>query len=597
MARQPQGGVPASLRQALGEVMRLQQAGQKDRAWAGAQRLVQRAPSVPDIVHLAALVAATSQRLEQARYYAERACGLDPARPEYRNTLGNVLSSLALYEQAAAELERAVELGPRLVEARVGLGQVYQKLRRREEAEATLREARELAPDRPEASINLALLLIDVAKTGDAIEVLEAAHRRFPRNALVADNLCYALNYADEASPEHVFQVHKRFGELVEAGVRAVTAHANTPDPDRVLRVGYLSADLRRHSVAFFLEPVLRGHRRDRVEAVCYSTSSTRDEMTEHLRSLSDGWCDAGTLGDADLVRRIVSDRVDVLVELGGHSSGHRLITMAARPAPVQVTAIGYPHTTGLTRIDARLVDGVVDPAPEADRFATEELLRLPGCFLCYQPDASCPEPQADTGNDAFTFGSFNELKKISPTTLSLWAEILRRSAGSRLLLKNSGFSDTALRDAFVARARGAGIEPDRLELVGRIESPEAHLALYGRMDLALDTFPYHGTTTTCEAMWMGVPTVTLAGDAHASRVGASLLRAVGLDELATSSPEAYVQRACELARDRGRLASLRAGLRERVASSVLCDRAGYVAHLEDAYRRLWRRWCQERGA
>jgi predicted O-linked N-acetylglucosamine transferase (SPINDLY family) len=322
------------------------------------------------------------------------------------------------------------------------------------------------------------------------------------------------------------------------------------------------------------------------------------DATTERLRASADVWRDARGVPDADLAAQIELDAIDVLVDLGGHTSGNRLLSFARRPAPVQVTYCGYPGTTGLAAMDWRLTDAEADPASVGEASATERLWRLPNGFLCFRPDPDAPEPGPLPASvrGHVTFGSFNNLAKVNDGVLDVWAEILGAVAGARLLLKSRALSDpepaARLRSHFADR----GIDPARIAIAPYAATPTAHLALYQEVDIGLDPFPYNGTTTTCEALWMGVPVVSQVGRTHAGRVGASLLARVGLSELVTPSRAGYVRAAATLANNLAALAELRTALRPRVAASPLCAREIITRDIEAAFRGMWRAWCADRG-
>src|SRR5262249_25869327 len=304
----------------------------------------------------------------------------------------------------------------------------------------------------------------------------------------------------------------------------------------RLLRIGYVSPDFRQHSVAYFLEPLLRGHDRQQVEVFCYGDVARPDSVTTHLQELADHWLVTVGTSHQALAERIRTDRIDILVDVAGHTAGNRLLVFARKPAPVQVTWLGYPNTTGLKAIDYRLVDAVTDPAGEADAWASESLVRLEGGFLCYGAltDAPAPTLPPCLGTGTITFGSFNNPAKVSAATFDAWAKLLSRLPQARLLLKGTPFADAATRALFLARLDERGVAAERVDLMGSVSSATQHLALYHRMDIALDPFPFNGTTTTCEALWMGVPVITLRGHRHAGRVGASLLTQIGLTDLIT---------------------------------------------------------------
>jgi predicted O-linked N-acetylglucosamine transferase (SPINDLY family) len=406
--------------------------------------------------------------------------------------------------------------------------------------------------------------------------------------------LAFASSYDDQITPEHAAGCHRIFGRCAESLARPFGSHANTPDPDRRIRLGLLSAELREHSNSFFLLPILENLDKDRFELVCYHTSRHEDAVTAIIRSHADRWVACDDLSPADLARRIHTDRVDVLIELTGHFGRNRLVSLAAWPAPVQVTYLGYGNTTGL-RLSARLIDDDTDPAPAADALASEPLVRLGRCFLAYRPPDAAPEPGEPDRNQPFTFASFNDIKKLSPAVIALWSRILGDCPGSRLLLKTGELTHTPMRDMIAARFAGHGVDTERIVLRGRVDPASAHLAMYDEADLGLDTFPYAGTTTTCEALWQGVPVLTLAGGAHAGRVGISLLRTVGMEGHIADDEDDYIRRATEAFHAGKPDREHRLALRARVAASPLLDHAGLTRSFEHALRTLWRQWCDGR--
>jgi predicted O-linked N-acetylglucosamine transferase (SPINDLY family) len=428
---------------------------------------------------------------------------------------------------------------------------------------------------------------------------LAAAPKAGADEAAIGSNLLFALNAVPGIAAAAVFAEHRGWGERHAEPLKAKwRPHANVPEPERRLRVGYLSPDFRRHSVAYFIEPVLAAHDRRQVEVFCYASVLNRDEVTDRLQGLADRWRDVVGLGDGEAAETICADGVDILVDLAGHTGNSRLSVLARKPAPVQGTWLGYPNTSGMTAVDFRVTDSVADPEGQADALHTERLVRLDGGFLCYKPPADAPAvgPLPAHENGFVRFASCNNLAKAAAPAIAAWARILARVPGSRLLLKSKPLVHDGARRLVAERFMAAGVGADRLDMLGWIVDG-THLEVYRRVDVGLDTFPYNGTTTTCEALWMGVPVVTLAGDRHAGRVGASLLARVGLDDLVTRSGDDYVERAVALAGDLGALAALRWGLRGRVAASGLLDAARFARGLEEAYRRLWRQWCAGRRA
>ena len=373
-----------------------------------------------------------------------------------------------------------------------------------------------------------------------------------------------------------------------------IPLHSNEKLPERRLRVGYVSPNFHQHSVAYFIEAVIASHDRSAYEIICYSDVARPDSVTDRIKSLTGSWRDILGMSHEQAAGLIRSDQIDILVDLAGHTAGNRMLLFARKPAPVQVTYLGYPSTTGLTTMDYRITDRFADPPGQTDHLHTEELVHLPQGFLCYKPPGQTPDV-ADLpfiASGGITFGSFNHLAKITPEVVRLWSNILNSLPDAQIILKAKPLFDMGtqqlLREMFVQN----GVSPARLTLTGHAQSMSEHLELYHRIDIGLDTFPYNGTTTTCEAMWMGVPVVTLAGETHASRVGASILSNVGLPELIAGSPEEYLKKGVQLANDLERLQGMRANLRPMMERSPLMDANGFTRSLEAAYRQMWHRWC-----
>ncbi len=406
-----------------------------------------------------------------------------------------------------------------------------------------------------------------------------------------ASNRLVILHFRPESDAQTLLAEHRRWAGQYAAPLAAeIRYHANDRTPDRRLRVGFLSPDFRNHPVGQLLGPLFTHHDRRASAFFAYSDVRTADRLTEKLRRLAHHWCDCVGLSDAHLADRIRIDRIDVLVDLAQHTAGNRLLVFARKPAPVQVTMLGMPSTTGLAAIDYRLTDPFLDPPGFGDGDYTEQSVRLPHCFWCYEPAAGTPPvgalPARSRGH--VTFGCLNQLAKLSGPALELWATILRAASDTRLVLHAAPGGQ---RDAVLARLGEDGVAPHRVEFAASVTHAQ-YLARYHDLDLCLDPFPYNGGTTTMDALWMGVPVVTLAGRTAVGRGGVSILSNVGLPELIARTPEQYVAIAAALAADRERLAQLRNGLRERMMSSPLMDGKQYAADVEAAFRRMWRTWC-----
>lgn len=481
-------------------------------------------------------------RLHEAVEAAERAVALRPDYPEAHDQLGILLVASRGYAAAEPHFRRAVESEPRFARAWSNLGISLVFIGRLSEAVQCFDRALSLDPGFHHAYAGRGLALERMYKIREAVADYGRAIEGDPNDLQAHSARLMALHYLDGVSREQLFREHVRFGQALETGAQASRPclppedTGETPvlhSPSRPLRVGFLSPNFRTHSVAAFFEPLLAHLDRDQFETFLYHDHPKLDATSERLRATASHWRHVAGMPHGALEALIRGDRLDILVDLAGHTELNRLAVFARRVAPVQATYLGYPDTTGLTEMDYRLVDEITDPPGEADRTCTERLLRFAPTAWCYQPPADAPEPSPGPAarGEPVTFGCFNNFAKVTDEALKAWGRILAAVPGSRLLLKGHGLTAPTLKADAERRFAAAGLDPGRVELLDRVASQRDHLAAYSRVDVALDTFPYHGTTTTCEALWMGVPVVTLAGDRHASRVGISLLKAVGRSE------------------------------------------------------------------
>jgi protein O-GlcNAc transferase len=522
--------------------------------------------------------------------------GVDESRADTHNNLGLALQNQGKVEEARAEYEAALKLQPDYADAHYNFGLLLHDTSRLDAAvehyEAALQRNERLVV----AHNNLGNALTNLGELDRAIAHLRQALQLKPDYALAHSNLLFALNYHPALSPQLVAAEHQRWGEVQGRGPVLVQPHDNAPEPERRLRVGVVSPDLRSHSVAYFIAPFFRHHDKKTCELYAYASVRAPDDMTATLKGAADHWRDVAGWSDERLARAVREDGIDILLDLAGHTRHSRLAMFAHRPAPVQVGYLGYPNTTGLPAMDYRITDEVADP-PGSEGLYTEHLERLPTGFLCYSPPADVPSvaPPPSSSNGFVTFGSFNDLAKLNDGVVDLWCAILRAVPDSRLLLKTKYLVDEATCARVRRRFGQRGIDGGRLDLRPWAKSNAEHMASYANMDIALDTFPYNGTTTTCEALWMGVPVVVLRGDRHAGRVGVSILSHAGLEDLIADDPGRYREIAVALAKDAGRRAALRESLRGTVSESALCDGRAYTLELQDAMRRMWRRWCRER--
>jgi protein O-GlcNAc transferase len=572
--------------------------GKPEAALAMTQRLAGKLPQDADVNTLMSNILLRMGRLEQSHFYAQRALA---TRPDDANLVHNLaMTSMAVgKEQEAIDgFHRALAMRPEHVDARLALINILMDKRRGAEALEHCRKALAIAPN-AQVSISYAAALSSLSEQDEAVAFLRGAVRLHPREARLREALALAINAQYGADPREVFAAHTDFAELVDAIKPPFRAtYIPRKDPHRRLRVALVSPDLRAHSVSFFIEPFLEHFDREQLEVVCFNTNRGEDATTRRLKSRASLWRDASSMTEVDIGRQMSEDRIDIAVDLAGHTDGNSLLAFALRIAPVQVTCIGYPDTTGLKQMDYRIVDSHTDPPDPAlgfDARATEKLWRLDPCFLCYRPVEGAPEP-ALAAHEGVVFGSFNAARKTTPGTARLWSRILQSVPGSRLALKSQDFSDPLIPERMLARFAQHGIGPERIEILRPTKAIADHLALYSRIDIGLDPIPYHGTTTTCEALWMGVPVVTHAGRIHADRVGVSLLSNVGAPELIGRDEDDYVRVAVELASDPARLGAYRATLRQRLAASPICDPKGYAERLGAAFRAMWRAYCGEQG-
>lgn len=568
---------------------------------------------------------------EQAERICRQILRAHPNHPEALNQLAETTHHAGAPVVALALARRAVSLVPDNAVFLLTLGLALHALGRSAEAEGTLRRALDLSPDSRPILAGLVSALIALGRLAEAHELVENALARKTDEALLyqmrgvvlwwlarpaearasfnqagelapgffqaQSGALFARHYVDAADAEAVTAEARAWGaKHADQLTRAGEIHRNQPDPNRRLRVGYVSGDFRNHPVGRILQSVLPLHDPSQVEVYCYSNHWTMDEVTRQLRAGAAVWRSVLHLNDAALADLIRADAIDVLVDLSGHTAEGRLLALARKPAPVQAMWLGYFDTTGMSAVDYVIADRHVCPSGD-ERFYVEKVARLPNSFLCFTPPVAGPEvaPLPAFTRGQVTFGCLNNLSKVTPEVLALWARILHAIPNARLFLKAVALRDPSVRERCIAAFGELGIESDRLEVVGSSPYLE-YLRSYGEIDVALDPFPYNGGHTTLDALWMGVPVVALRGQRFVSRMGASILSTLGLGELVAESVDEYVEKAVALGQDVERLAGLRAGLRDRMAASPLCDGAGVARGLERIYRECWQEWCRSSG-
>jgi predicted O-linked N-acetylglucosamine transferase (SPINDLY family) len=647
-------------REILNQGLALHQADKLDQAELKYDQVLHQDPDNQDALHFLGLIAHQRGDAARAAELIGRAIQIDEARSTFHYNLGAVHAAMKDYGRAAACYGRALELEPDHFDAAYSLGTVLGQAGKPGEALQALETALGLSPGDaasltaksaaletlgrsgeavaaarlatvadasiPEAWTNLGTAL---GSSGDLIEA-EAAHRRAlevdPGYATGHYNLGNALNdlwrssearaafrhaleidpddasargnhlinllYDEEASEATLFEEHQKWAPAGNGDA----GFEGAPEPERRLRIGYVSPDFRTHSCAYFLAPLFASHDKDRFEIFAYSNNARSDDVTDSLRATVDHWRELANADDQSGAAMVAADNIDILVDLAGYSRGGRLGVFAAKPAPVQISWLGYAATTGLGAMDYRITDAIADPEGAADDLHIETLIRLAGGFHCYEPPAApevTPPPVVAGGH--ITFASFNNPAKINKGVIKVWAAVLDAVPNSRLLLKGRGLDQAPVRSRLLAAFADAGVAEGRIETLAWVPRDQSPLSVYGRADIALDTFPYNGTTTTFEALWMGLPVVTLAGQRHSGRVGASLLAHAKLDLEIPETADGYVQLAKALAGAPERLAAFRSGVRGRLLASPLLNGPGFAAKMEAAYRDVWRRWCRER--
>ncbi len=609
------------------------QAGRLEEAESGYRQVLLRAPRHPHALNNLAILMRSTRRYDAALELYRQAQAASPDDAHIYSNFGCLLVDLGRAAEAVDALKRAVTLRPDHGDAYFNLGNCRRDARDKAGAqigyERAIRlrpgmaephaakgdlhkERGELAtavdcfvtalkarPDMLEPYNNLGETLKEQGRLAEAIGIFQEGVGKHPNNALIHGNLLFALHYTPQVAPDLIHKAHVVWNERhARPLLPAQPRFANDRAAGRRLRVGYVSPDFCTHSCAYFSEALIREHDPVAVEVFCYPTSTREDATTLRFRRMASHWRPLAGVADDAAAALIRQDAIDILVDLAGHTAENRLLVFARKPAPVQVTWLGYPDTTGMTAMDYRLTDAVADPEGVADRRAVERLVRLPGGFLAFQPliaaDARDTPPVLAAGH--VTFGSFNNISKLSPEVIRVWSEILGRVDGARLVLKGKAFADPPTRARYAALLAANGIAAERVDLLSRIEPVGNHLRAYDGIDIGLDPFPYNGTTTTCEALWMGVPVITLAGEHHVARVGASLLTQCGLAGFIAGDEADYVAKAVALAGDLSRLTELRRTMRARLERSPLTDYAGFARNVEVAYRRMWQDWLA-RGA
>ena len=580
-------------------------------------------PDYPDAFNNLANIFRKQNRLNQAAAMYQKTLSLQPDDAVTYNNLGHVYRELGSVEDELLCYQKALQVDPDYAYTYLHIGNLFQYRGELEKAIRCYQKALGKKSDFPEACNNLGSALIMQGRLNEAAQYFRKALLMNPyyaeaynnlgsvnqnqgkfresifcfRKALeikadyikAHSNLLYAMHYDPDIGSKMLYEEATHWWQQHGLKKMPEFCHFTPSTKSRRIKIGYVSPDFREHSVSYFFLPLLRYHNRDSFEIFCYSEAKREDEITDQIKELSDHWRPIAWLSNRAIADQVRQDGIELLVDLAGHTAENRLLVFAHKPAPVQITWLGYPGTTGMPVMDFRLTDEIADPPGEADKYHSETLVRLPQGFLCYGPPEDAPDVSGLPArkNGYITFGSFNNLPKINPEVIALWSRLLDQVANSRLLLKSKQFADEQVRQRFLDLFSVCGNGAERVRLLPMAATTADHLALYRQVDIALDPFPYNGVTTTCEALWMGVPVITLRGERHAGRVGASILSRMGLEELVAENRDQYAEIGIKLTQDISVLENRRAGLRSHLQSSVLCDGKSFARNMEESFQSL----------
>jgi predicted O-linked N-acetylglucosamine transferase (SPINDLY family) len=566
----------------------LHRVGQLDLAESHLRRAIELQPAMADAHNNLGSVLSAKMRFPEAIASYNEALRLRPDSAVTLSNLGSALRTRGQTEDAIKVLNRAVQLNPNLPEAYNNLGIALKETGRLTEAIAVYKRALSLRPNMGDAINNLGNAYKDSGNLPDAIACYGRSLVTGFVEPGVHSNMIYTLQFHPGYDDESLYREQRRFNEIYARPLAdGIRPHINDRSPERKLRIGYVSAYFYSQAESFFVAPLLENHDKENFEIHCYASVVRGDQFTKRLRDASSVWHDVLGMKDGPLAERIQNDGIDILMDLAMHMAHNRMLLFARKPAPVQVTWLAYPGGTGLDAMDYRITDAHMDPFDKPTDYYREESIRLPDCWACYNPLADIPQV-APRGDRPVTFGSINNPCKNNEQLLSLWARIIAGVPGSRLLIQAYADSDRQrIGDIF----QRFGVGADRIEYIPRKPRLE-YLRIYDKIDLCLDPLPYNGITTTCDALWMGVPVVTLSGRTAAGRAGVGILSTVGLPQLIAHTEDEFARIVTELANDPARLADYRATLRERMTKSQMMDGKSFAQKMEVAYRQMWHKWC-----
>jgi len=524
----------------------------------------------------------------------EKMVNANPTQLDVVFELAMLYDNMLQYDKAEQYYKKIIKTVPHAI-TYDRLGCLCLKTERMSEAVSYLQKASEMLPDNINIQNDLAAALIKSGETSEGSRLLQDSIEKTPMNAKIHSTFIYHLHLQPELDQQIIFNAHKEWGQKHAPMSLANLPHSNIPNPQRKLRIGYISPDFRKHSIAFMVEMLLKEHNRDIVELYGYGNVEQPDDITRELQKMFNCYHNIYGSGDDTVANMIRVDKIDILVDLAGHTLNHRLLVLARKPAPVQVTYYGYCDTTGMQQVDYVLTDELLNP-PQSQKYYTEQLAYLPGGICIYNSRVNIDlTPPPVTKNGYVTFGAFTNNLRFNSKLLETWSEIIKSVPDSRLLLGFTGGDDEAVQVRYLSQFENFGVSKKSIQFNGRKHYQE-YLKQYANIDITFDTFPENGGTTTCDSLWMGAPVISMFSEHQNGRVGLTILNRVGLGELAVPTMAEYVAKAVELAKNPAKLTEMRSSIRSKMANSPICDTKRLAAEVEAAYRQMWHNWCQKQG-